>query len=199
MGNGPSCHGDENMFLGLCYKKCRDGYNYVPGGAVLCSRSFTKNSFVIPPQTAICPPGKKDIAGLCYVDDANMPKGYTRKVIGTLDQSCPAGSTDIGVSCQRETYSRGVGTIPLHAYIKPRLKEQVDTPAPTCQEAKALFSNPDDPQLCRETVCAEDEELQGDFCVAKCRQGYTDEGQTCKSAADVYTKREPKPVVWGTY
>ena len=198
MGN-VQCHGDEDAIGGLCYKKCREGYSHPNGVGITCTRSYTKNSFVIPPQVAICGPGKKDIAGLCYVDDAYMPKGYTRKVIGTLDQTCPSGSVDIGVSCQRETFNRGVGTIPLHAYIKPRLKEQVDTPAPTCQEAKALFSDPDDPKLCRETVCAEDEELQGDFCVAKCRPGYTDEGQTCKSAADVYTKREPKPVVWGTY
>ena len=199
MGNGPSCHGDENAIAGLCYKKCRDGYNYVPGGGVLCSRSFTKNSFVIPPQAAECPPGKKNIAGLCYVDDANMPKGYSRKVIGTLDQSCPAGSTDIGVSCQRETYNRGVGTIPLHVYIKPRKAQQEDKPAPTCEEAKMLFSNPDEPQLCRETTCADDEMLQGDFCVAKCKPGYTDEGLTCKSATDTYTKREPRAVLWSVY
>jgi hypothetical protein len=198
MGNA-QCHPDEDMIGGLCYHKCREGYEHPSGIGVTCTRSYTKKSFVIAPQTAVCGPGKKNIAGLCYVDDANMPPGYTRKVIGTLDQTCPSGATDIGVACERQRYSRGAGKIPLHAYIKPRLKEQEDKPAPTCQEAQALFSNPDDPQLCRETVCAEDEVLTGDFCVAKCRQGYTDEGLTCKSATDVYTKRDPKPVVWGTY
>ena len=204
MGNGPSCHGDENMFLGLCYKKCRDGYSYVPGGAVLCSRSYTKNSFIIPPQTAVCPSGKKDIAGLCYVDDANMPTGYTRKVIGTLDQSGPSGSTDIGVSCQRETYNRGVGTIPLRVYLKERTKQPVDIPPPTCEEANALFSDPDKPQPCRQTVCKEDELIEGDFCVSKCRNDYTlsvtDGGKrTCTKGTDTYALRDPTPIVWGTF
>ena len=191
------------MFLGLCYKKCRDGYSYVPGGAVLCSRSYTKNSFVIPPQSATCG-SKKEIAGLCYTSDADMPKGYTRKVIGTLDQTCPPGSTDIGVSCQRETYNRGVGKIPLRVYIKERTKQPVDVPPPTCEEANALFSDPDKPQLCRQTVCKEDELIEGDFCVAKCRNDYTlnvlDGGKRMSTkGADTYALRDPTPIVWGTF
>lgn len=191
------------MFLGLCYKKCRDGYSYVPGGAVLCSRSYTKNSFVIPPQSATCG-SKKEIAGLCYTSDADMPKGYTRKVIGTLDQTCPSGSVDIGLGCQRETYNRGVGKIPLRVYIKERTKQPVDVPPPTCEEANALFSDPDKPQLCRQTVCKEDELIEGDFCVAKCRNDYTlnvlDGGKrTCTKGADTYALRDPTPIVWGTF
>ena len=147
---------------------------------------------------------KKDIAGLCYVDDVNMPMGYTRKVIGTLDQSCPAGSTDIGVSCQRETYNRGVGTIPLRVYLKERTKQPVDIPPPTCEEANALFSDPDKPQPCRQTVCKEDELIEGDFCVSKCRNDYTlsvtDGGKrTCTKGTDTYALRDPTPIVWGVF
>lgn len=185
------------MIGGLCYRKCREGYSHPSGIGVTCTRSYTKKTFVIPPQSALCPPGKTNIGGLCYSSD--VPPGYTRKVVGTLDQSCPAGSRDIGVACQRETYNRGAGKVPLHVYIKPRKAQQVDTPAPTCQEAKMLFSNPDEPQLCRETTCADDELLQGDFCVAKCKPGYTDEGLTCKSATDSYTKRDPRPVLWSVF
>lgn len=198
MGNA-QCHPDEDMIAGLCYKKCREGYEHPSGIGITCTRSYTKNTFIIPPQTALCGPGKVNIAGLCYVDDAHMPKGYTRKVIGTLDQTCPPGAKDIGVACERERYNRGVGKIPLRVYIKDRAKNQEDVPEMTCAEAKMLVSNPDDPpQLCRETVCADDEVLQGDFCVAKCKTGYEDDGSTCRSATDTYTKRAPRQIVWGT-
>jgi len=59
-----------------------------------------------------------NIAGLCYGD---IPKGYSRKVIGTLDQDCPPGSTDFGVGCTRQAYNRGAGLIPLGIRFKDRL------------------------------------------------------------------------------
>lgn len=195
MGNCPSSHPDK--IGGLCYQKCREGYEHPNGIGVTCTRSYTKRTFIIPPQTAVCGPGKKMIAGLCYLDEEHIPIGYSRKVIGTLDQTCPAGAADIGVACQRETYNRGVGTIPLFAYIKARAKQ--DAPAPTCAEARLLFSNPEEPQLCSDTVCGDDEELQGDFCVAKCRAGYEDAGTTCRSSTDTYEKRAPRAIMWGTY
>jgi hypothetical protein len=108
------------------------------------------------------------------------------------------------VSCQRETYNRGVGTIPLRVYIKERTKQPVDVPPPTCEEANALFSDPEKPQLCRQTICKEDELIEGDFCVAKCRNDYTlnvAEGgkRTCTKGTDTYALRDPTPIVWGTF
>ena len=197
-----NCNGDEERIAGLCYSKCRDGYHHIPGIGVTCTNSFNKNSFVIPPQTATCG-SKKNIAGLCYTPDAEMPPGYSRKVIGTLDQTCPANSTDIGVACQRETYNRGVGKIPIRAYLKERTKQPVDVPPPTCAEAAALFSDPEKPQLCRDTICGEDETIEGDICVSKCRSDYTlsivDGKRICTKGTDTYTLREPTPIVWGTF
>ena len=207
MGNGPSCNADEDKIGAMCYPKCREGYHHDTFlGAevgVTCTRSYTKNSFVIPPQRATCG-SKKDLGGFCYKSDAEIPPGYRRILLGTLDQVCPAGSTDIGVGCQRETYNRGIGKPAIKAYIKERIKQPVDVPPPTCEEAAALFSDPDKPQLCRQAMCKEDELIEGDFCVSKCRNDYTlsvgDGGKrTCTKGADTYTLRDPTPIVWGIF
>lgn len=208
MGN---CPPGKVKIDGLCYNTCMPGYEHQPGMPYICTRSFTKNSFVIPPQAGVCLPQDENIAGLCY--PKTLPSGYTRKVVGTLDQSCPAGADDGGVFCHRENYDRGVGKIPLEIVFKQRKAQEVDTPAPTCAEASALFPDPENPRLCQETICnPEDEMLQGDFCVAKCKPTYTDNGTQCDRAegildpvsgaplpADSYEKRPPREIIWGVY
>ena len=128
---GPEAN--EERVDGLDYNKCPDGYGRIPGMPFLCTQSFTKQSRVLGPRPAKCPkrappagitvtPGQEerdtDIAGLCY---SSIPKGYSRKLLGTLDQDCPAGSTDFGVGCTRQAYSRGAGLIPLGIRVKDRL------------------------------------------------------------------------------
>ena len=124
--------GDEDRVDGLDYKKCPDGYSRQPGMPYLCSASFTKQSRVLAPRTLKCNRTKKEgvaagavewdeetnIAGLCY---GKIPPGYSRKVIGTLDQDCPPGSQDFGVGCSRQSYSRGAGLIPLGIRVKDRI------------------------------------------------------------------------------
>lgn len=81
--------------------------------------SYTKESAVLQPKDNICvPPRSENIAGLCYPNASEMPQGYQRKVIGTLDPGCPGdkdswrgfrmfnSTKDIGVSCQVATYTR---------------------------------------------------------------------------------------------
>jgi len=92
--------------------------NHVPGMPYLCSDSYTKRSEVLAPHGNICQNGKIDIAGLCYTDDAHMPKGYRRKTLGLLDQDCPGDkdewksyenfrpTQDAGVTCAKATYTR---------------------------------------------------------------------------------------------
>ena len=68
---------------GLCYQYCNSGYY---GAATMC----------IPE----CPSG--------YRNDGL----YCAKPFPAWDYGCPSGMTDIGVSCQKHTYDRGVGSLP---------------------------------------------------------------------------------------
>jgi hypothetical protein len=122
---------DEERIDGLNYNKCAEGFSRVPGLPYLCSKSFTKESKVLGPRPMKCPmkpvsgvlvdgaqrERETDIAGLCYSD---IPVGYSRKVVGTLDQDCPPGSQDFGVGCIRQAYNRGAGLIPLGIKFKDR-------------------------------------------------------------------------------
>lgn len=119
MGN-LHCGGDHpDEIAALCYKSCMPGYVHQPGLPYLCTKSFTKKSFVIAPQAGLCPADKENISGLCYRKD--MPAGYTRKTLGLLDQTCPGSSLDFGVGCTRESYNRGIGMIPLDVKMKKRI------------------------------------------------------------------------------
>ena len=122
----------EDKIDGLNYNKCPEGMTHQPGMPYLCTASFTKQSRVMAPRQLRCERKAKagiaagavewdeetNIAGLCYGD---IPKGYSRKVVGTLDQDCPPGSTDFGVGCTRQAYNRGAGLIPLGIRFKDRL------------------------------------------------------------------------------
>ena len=121
----------EEKIDGLNYNRCPEGMWHIPGMPYLCSASFTKQSRVMSPKELKCPRTAKagvaagqvdweeetNISGLCY---SKVPTGYTRKVLGTLDQDCPPGSTDFGVGCTRQAYSRGAGLIPLGIRFKDR-------------------------------------------------------------------------------
>ena len=121
----------EERIDGLNYNKCAEGFSRVPGLPYLCSKSFTKESRVLGPRPMKCPmkpdsgvlvdgaqrERETEIAGLCYSD---IPVGYSRKVVGTLDQDCPPGSQDFGVGCTRQAYNRGAGLIPLGIKFKDR-------------------------------------------------------------------------------
>ena len=121
----------EERIDGLNYNKCPEGFSRIPGMPYLCTKSFTKQSRVLAPRPMKCPmkpvsgalpdgaqrERETDIAGLCY---SEVPKGYSRKVLGTLDQDCPPGSQDFGVGCTRQAYNRGAGLIPLGIKFKDR-------------------------------------------------------------------------------
>lgn len=114
---------------GLCYEDCRPGYRRE---GLLCTRSFNKRTEIQAPRELKCPRTARagvaagvvewdeetNIAGLCY---GKVPPGYSRKLLGTLDQDCPPGSTDFGVGCTRQAYNRGAGLIPLGIRFKDRL------------------------------------------------------------------------------
>jgi hypothetical protein len=115
LNNGGICPPDRERIDGLCYQRCPDGYEHVPGAPYNCRKigepeSYNRGSGSLPG----C--GDKDnISGLCY---GKVPSGYTRKSLGLLDQDCPLGSAgDFGVGCVRESKSRS-GTLKLVAELR---------------------------------------------------------------------------------
>jgi hypothetical protein len=183
------CPDGKEMRDGLCYDKCRDGYTRE---GLLCTRSYTKRSEVLAPHTLQCDSSKGDIAGLCYRKD--LPAGYTRKVIGTLDQTCPADNpawsafamfnptVDIGVSCQKATYTRKPYP-KFSVYGKRKHEPEPPPPDPPLPELcsalppreEGFILNEENRVVCRVTACDADSELSGDglYCIKKCNEGYS--------------------------
>jgi hypothetical protein len=107
MGNCPSDHPDK--IDGLCYRKCPEGWEHVPGMPYNCRLIGAPGPYgrgVGSPM--VCPDGKDQEGLLCY----DPPQKGWRRIAATYWQDCPSGAKDIGVACERENYNRGVGTIP---------------------------------------------------------------------------------------
>lgn len=114
------CPGGKELQDGLCYEPCRPGFF---GQGPVCwshegpvnQESYSRGSGTL----LKCGNGQDNIAGLCY---GQVPLGYSRQVLGTLDQTCPDGTTDFGVGCIRESYARPAGLIPLEVVVKDRVE-----------------------------------------------------------------------------
>ena len=119
---------DGEKIDGLCYGRCDPDKSRVAGMPYLCSASFDKRSQVMAPNPSVCPSNKKDIAGLCYIGDADMPQGFVRKTIGLIEQSCPdpssadvtQGSVDMGIFCLRQSKWRDVKGVPFDIKFRER-------------------------------------------------------------------------------
>lgn len=136
LGNGRCLDGKVNE-AGLCYTPCRAGYKGVatmcvpscPSGytdtGLHCAKpaaygrgagfpwKFGDKAFSLDGARARCfaanPQGCEQSGAIWY---PKCRSGF--KPIGSniCTPECPSGMTDIGVSCQKATYDRGVGTIP---------------------------------------------------------------------------------------
>ena len=154
---------------GLCYNSCPAGMWHVPGMPYLCTDSYNQRSEVLAPHGNQCEPGKRDIDGLCYADDAHIPAGYRRVTLGLLDQNCPQDkeewkgyenfnrTADIGVSCQKATYTRKpFPKLSIYAMKKTIIADPPDPPLPGLCSDKKVFPDlqESDPKwktrLCRE-------------------------------------------------
>lgn len=127
VGSPLPCDDDEEADTGLCYPRCQatytgkgpfcwqrcpDGFNDIGAG---CEKPRHERG--IGHAVNACPEGREQDAGLCY---AACPAGYSAK--GPFCwQQCPGGFNDIGVSCEKPTFERGVGK-PLH--VCPPDREQ---------------------------------------------------------------------------
>jgi len=111
MGNCPS---DREKIDGLCYNKCNEGEEHIPGMPYLCrvkghGLSEGRGAGGIPncgSNTNSDHPHQD--AALCY---RNAPRGYNNSIAGVEWQQCPKGTTDFGVGCTRESYMIGVGKL----------------------------------------------------------------------------------------
>jgi hypothetical protein len=69
-----------------------------------------------------CPAGTtEDSLGLCYREP---PPGFVKTTLGMMSDVCPTGTTDFGVGCSRNSYTRG-GNIALKfelRHLKPELR-----------------------------------------------------------------------------
>lgn len=109
MGNALKCPDDRQGIDGLCYKKCPDGWEHVPGMPYNCRMTGAPSPYGRGVGTPfVCAEGKEQEAASCY-DPAE--KGWYR-LAATYWQKCPDGAKDIGVACERENYNRGVGQMP---------------------------------------------------------------------------------------
>lgn len=184
-GKLPCPAGKSEGSDGLCYDACREGYRRE---GLFCTRSYTKRSQVLNPESNICPGNKKMIGGLCYTGDVDMPRGYRRKVLGTLDQDCPQdraewtsypmfnATQDIGVSCQKATYTRK----PFPKFSIYSMKKVVDQetpdepPPPLCSTLPKTKEGVTPTTLCRlsETPVGFDMTPDGLNFYKKCRDGF---------------------------
>lgn len=113
----------------IWYPKCKAGFHAVgccvcspdcPAGTTDTGATCNKNSHGRGAGSPLqCGPGQtQDSAGLCY---DSCPTGTHKTTIGMCDSGCPDGAKDTGVSCLRESYSRGAGVIPWSMHVKKRL------------------------------------------------------------------------------
>lgn len=99
MGNTPSCNNDGVYIAGLCYNRCPDGMEHIPGAPTFCKpvgdapTSYTPANDPGVPMT--CGQGKVQSGALCYDD----PGPNWKVVAGVAYENCPAGMKDIGAFC----------------------------------------------------------------------------------------------------
>ena len=116
VGQIPSiCPSGMQLENGLCYTKCSDGYRagvttchqYCPSDFSDLISSCVKPSYTRSPCWKSRSCNRK--IGLFYYP--RCKSGYSEW--GTMCfKSCPDGMTDIGASCEPDSYSRGVGIVP---------------------------------------------------------------------------------------
>lgn len=85
--------------------KCPEGYKNDGCTCRIDVHVYGKKTRTRPSKVMICPYDKEGQAGLCYT---KCRKGYYG--VGPVCwMTCPTESSDIGISCEKKNYSRGVG------------------------------------------------------------------------------------------
>jgi hypothetical protein len=115
-----TCRNDEEMLNGLCYKKCKNGYDSY--GSICYSRveSYTRDSYDRVGTIAECPDDYEKMNGICY---KKCPEGYTMDKPGVCIQKCPADTIDNRTTCTRKGYKRDGGKLQISIYKKPTIEK----------------------------------------------------------------------------
>ena len=191
----------------LCYPPCRDGYKGVgpvcwaatcPANTTDSGVSCTKVSYgrgVGAPVTYCDPTTEKDGA-LCY---PLCRTGYTGVGPVCWAATCPANTTDSGVSCTKVSYGRGVGDPVSYcdstseksgALCYPKCRDGYTGVGPICWAATCPANTTDSGVSCTKiskgrgvgaplSACAAGLEKSGALCYEACRTGYAGVGPVC--------------------
>ena len=120
------CTDDQESDAGLCSTKCRDGYKGMATMCIpICPPGFKDTGLhCVPPNKRVSDHstlegcergvGKGNCIKRGLLFYPKCPAGYTRDTVDLLTcrQTCPTGMINIGASCQKKTYDRGVGKVP---------------------------------------------------------------------------------------
>jgi hypothetical protein len=184
------CGDGRDYDAGLCYQKCRDGYKGVgPVCWQSCAPGFRDDgAFCAKPKPYGRGTGYPWKAGdkPFSLDDARKrcnkahpqgcekhgaiiyPKckeGFHATGCCICSPNCPLGQTDIGVSCAKKSYGRGVGKPPT----------------------KCSGNQEYDAGLCY-APCKTGHKGVGPVCWGKCPEGFDDHGATCYKAPHIIVK-----------
>jgi len=123
-----SCPDGMHNSVGLCYPKCKDGYYGIMAQCIQeCPSSFRNDGYYCFKPSAYgrgsgyavwdkkkCRKRNKEYGcekyGAMYYPTCKP--GFRNIGCCICSPRCPSGMTDIGISCQKDVYGRGVGKLP---------------------------------------------------------------------------------------
>ena len=179
-GKAMGCDATQDEDAGLCYNKCGSGYLGIgPNCYRDCPSGFRDDGLYCAKPKAYGRGAGRVSKKLCedHYGDGNCEKygglWYKRckddfHNVGCCicSPDCPAGMKDIGVSCEKQKFSRGVGK-PLHACAAD-------------QEKDGLLCYP---------RCRTGYRGKGPMCLSDCPSGFKDTGATCTKGGEVATPK----------
>jgi len=114
--------GDKDKIVGLCYKKCKDGDEHVPGAPTECRKKAQGGLLVQEKmKIGVCPPDKERVGALCFKKCSDYGPGWTRTVQGTCASKQWGGLDVIATAGRNElSYSRKPLGISYKVFPKKR-------------------------------------------------------------------------------
>jgi C1A family cysteine protease len=190
VGTTPTvCGPNRELNAGLCYESCRTGFHGVgpvcwqncptgfrDDGAYCAKPSSYPRGAGYPWAFGDRPFDLTQARDRCVKENRNCEQngliwyptcraGFSAAGCCTCSPNCQEGMSDIGVSCQKQTSTRGVGTVPSG-----------------CGAGRQL-----DAGLCY-PLCGAGFNGVGPVCWGSCPAGFRDDGATCRKDVSIVTK-----------